>query len=151
MRRFWLTCVSFAIIGIIFFLDQFTKTIMFASDHAPSFSFFGGWIKSVQHRNAGIIANIALPSSLILSISLMVILLLVIGIILSIRQSHQFSLIIASLILGGALGNTFDRLILSYVRDWLLLFNRSAINLADVSIVIGILLYFLYTAKKTAN
>ncbi|MDP3793961.1 MAG: signal peptidase II, partial [Candidatus Uhrbacteria bacterium] len=100
---------------------------------------------------AGIIANIALPSSLILSISLMVILLLVIGIILSIRQSHQFSLIIASLILGGALGNTFDRLILSYVRDWLLLFNRSAINLADVSIVIGILLYFLYTAKKTAN
>ncbi len=118
---------------------------MFTSDHAPTFFILHGLIQTTQHRNAGIIANLALPTWLILSMSLVVMLMLIIGIILCVKQSNRSSLISASLILGGALGNTFDRMTFGYVRDWLLLFNRSAINLADASIVIGILGYGLQT------
>jgi signal peptidase II len=45
--------------------------------------------------------------------------------------------------IGGALGNLWDRLEWSFVFDWILIVNRSVINLADIAIALGLLLYFL--------
>ena len=45
--------------------------------------------------------------------------------------------------IGGALGNLWDRLQWSFVFDWILVVNRSILNLADIAIGAGLLIYFL--------
>lgn len=47
------------------------------------------------------------------------------------------------LIIGGGLGNLYDRLAFHFVRDWLLLFGRSAFNVADVCVLLGVALLSL--------
>lgn len=42
------------------------------------------------------------------------------------------------LVLSGALGNLFDRILFGGVRDWIPLFSFSIINIADIAIGIGI-------------
>ena len=41
------------------------------------------------------------------------------------------------LLIGGAIGNLFDRFHLGFVRDWILLFRTSVLNVADVAIIVG--------------
>lgn len=127
-----------ALIGCIgvFFVDQFSKRIFFQEGH--SFFFLNGWIQSIHHQNYGIAFNIPIPQWLILVITSIA---CAGAIILLIRKRTTstiwfgFSL---GLLLGGALGNAFDRFTLGFVRDWLLLWFRSAINIADVGVLLGL-------------
>jgi signal peptidase II len=60
-----------------------------------------------------------------------------------------------ALILGGALGNLWDRLLRGYVVDFLDFHINSchwpAFNLADSAIVIGVLMFFLVETKLTST
>ena len=66
-------------------------------------------------------------------------------------QETQLLMITAlSLILGGAIGNFIDRLRFNYVIDfldfhWFQKYHWPAFNVADASIVIGVLLLIFYT------
>lgn len=59
-----------------------------------------------------------------------------------------------SLILGGALGNLYDRLTLGYVVDFLYFHYQSwywpAFNVADSAITVGVALLLWYELKKPA-
>ena len=103
---------------------------------------------SVTHfYNHGLVFGIAAPPWLSISLSL-----IALGVLLwyfthaALRPVQQFGV---SLLLGGALGNLVDRALLGYVRDWILLGGRSALNLADVFIFLGLILLFFLDLAPT--
>lgn len=67
----------------------------------------------------------------------------------------KLSKISYSLIIGGALGNLYDRLTLGYVRDFLdfqiFNYNFPVFNLADTFVVIGVILLFIIELTTTKN
>ena len=130
-------------------IDQATKRFFFGSFGAePSFSLLGGIIQNIRHQNPGITFDIPLPMEPILLISLVAALLIMLGIYRAMRRLSLPEGFFLGLLLGGALGNLIDRLSIGYVRDWLLLFNRSALNIADLMILIGTLGYFWQQSKS---
>ena len=66
-----------------------------------------------------------------------------ISLLFSARGQRMFSLALA-LILGGAIGNLIDRLVLGHVTDFLLFYQGGwafpAFNLADCAITLGAIL-----------
>lgn len=137
MRRALIAVSSLTVCGVVL-LDLWTKAHWF-SETSPVFFLLRGLIQSVQHKNEGLIANLPVPQGLIIGVTI-----LLLGILLIYGWKHRFSndwlmhLGLACL-MGGAVGNLYDRVLLGYVRDWILLFGRSAINIADAAIVVGIL------------
>lgn len=123
-------------------LDLFSKKWAFSpGDHA--FFFLNGLIQSVRHENHGLIANIPVPQAMIILGALV----LLAGLFIFWRERYQRAVLLQHIavgyLCGGAVGNLYDRLQFGFVRDWILLFNRSAINVADISIVLGVFLFFL--------
>jgi len=129
-------------------IDQYTKQLLFGTSR--SFFFLNGWIQSIEHRNFGIAFNLPIPQWLILGITLIACMAILWIII---RKRQDSSLVFAlclGILLGGAIGNAIDRATLGFVRDWLLLWFRSAINLADVAVLIG-LVGALSTNKRVTH
>ncbi len=125
----------------VFFTDQLTKWIFFR----PAFEeklIIANVLEFILHKNSGISFNIPIPRFLTIITTLVVL----IGILYLIRINRAMQLrtmIGLALVFGGALGNMLDRIVFDYVRDWLLFFGRSAINLADFCILLGMLFYFI--------
>jgi signal peptidase II len=73
------------------------------------------------------------------------------------RQMDRLSVWGLALILGGAAGNVFDRIMWGRVTDFLLFYIRDyqwpAFNMADSAIVVGsgLLMFDLLRSKRTAN
>ncbi len=72
------------------------------------------------------------------------------------QQSNKLNLFAISCIIGGGIGNVFDRIVYGTVTDFLYLdfsiFHTGIFNLADVSLTLGVLLLFsrsLKTAKAS--
>lgn len=57
----------------------------------------------------------------------------------------------AAIVIFGALGNLLDRIINGFTTDYIILFNRSAINLSDILIILGIALLLGYPESKEAR
>ena len=57
--------------------------------------------------------------------------------------------IFLALIIGGALGNLYDRIFLGVVRDFIGIGPWPNFNLADAAIVVGVLLFALYSYQPS--
>jgi len=146
----WNFGIGAAVLAVfVFFLDRATKHYFFALGESRHASVVRGVIDLVHHENYGIVANAPLPMPIILAITLVVIVLVVAGIWRAMKRRDLRATLALAIIFGGALGNLYDRLTHGFVFDWMLLFGRSAINVADIAIVIGAILYF--TNKKAAH
>lgn len=76
---------------------------------------------------------------------------LIFSFIKDLKDDNVWGAVSLSLILGGALGNFIDRIFYGYVVDFIeLKINWPIFNIADMSIVIGIMLMFVegYINKK---
>jgi signal peptidase II len=94
-------------------------------------------------QNEGIAFSLPLPGFISIAIS--------IGLIVYFARSyllaHAHAVKIAALcIVLGALSNLSDRILHGFVIDYLLFFQRSAINLADILILTGLFLHVKYNA-----
>ena len=58
------------------------------------------------------------------------------------RAHGRRAVLAATLLLGGATGNLMDRLVLGYVRDFLVI-GPVVVNLADLAVVLGLCLWLL--------
>jgi len=125
--------------GVAFFVDQVTK--WFARDLTTGTGPFPSLLTIVHHQNEGLIANLPVPMPLIVLITLVVLALVLWMLWLAIRKENWWGAGALGFLIGGALGNFVDRLLFGYVFDWILLFSRSAINMADLFILIGALAY----------
>lgn len=121
-------------------VDLFTKNLLFT--HASSYTNFFRSIERVftltQFYNTGATFSIPLPIWLLVVASIGFLAWLLVVLTRFPRWwSHHPTLISTGFILGGALGNLFDRISLGYVRDWILIGQTSALNLADLFVIIG--------------
>lgn len=100
-----------------------------------------GLLSLTDHQNHGLIGNLPLPKYLIIILTVLALVLVGKAWLVAVRQRDGLGKAGLAFILAGALGNLADRLVHGYVYDWILLFNTSIINLADVMITLGIIIY----------
>jgi signal peptidase II len=130
---------------IIFFAaviaDQITKAAFADRD----FFFLGMRFHPMQNRGLAFNVDLGVPVNLFFSI-----LVYVVGswLVLRVNSPGNQMKIGQALFLAGAASNLADRLILGHVRDFIDLGLGFVFNLADVSIVIGIILLFIGSGKK---
>lgn len=100
------------------------------------------------HKNYGVIANIPLPLALVIPLTIGVC-----GALLCLIRknwAHAPHISLACVIIWfGAIGNLIDRILNNYTTDYLIFFQRSAVNLADALILIGAVLFAWYSKDNS--
>ena len=136
---------------LIFLCDQLTKHIVninYKSLINKEYIFF-----SIEYvKNFGAAFNLLSGSRIFLSFISLMITVILFYIILNKKNISKLYLLSYSFILGGTIGNGFDRIIKGYVIDFINLrfINFPVFNIADISINIGfiIILYILFKNKR---
>ncbi len=146
-------CILLAI--IIFIFDRITK-IKIIQDYNENIFYVNSFINIDLTWNIGIgfgllsTDAIAFYNSITVLIATVIIILLYFIII-----SKNFDKFIYSIIIGGAVGNFYDRLVYNAVPDFIDLhyndFHWFTFNVADVFIVIGILIFLLRELLSKQN
>lgn len=136
-----LTAILGLSVGAVALLaDRVTKIAVMKGSVGQGTVFFL-WLEVTKHRNFGLLGNLALPRSLILLFSVLALGVLGYGLFDALKNNRRMDFFALCLVLGGALGNLYDRVVYIYVFDWLMLFQTSIINLADIFISVGLFIY----------
>jgi len=137
----------FIFITLIFYLDRFTKQKILQKYNDDIF-YVNDYINFDLIWNTGIGFGLLSTNSLLVynSVTLLIgIVILFLVYILAI--SEKVDKLIYSIIVGGALGNFYDRVIFNAVPDFIDLhydnFHWFTFNLADIFITIGILIFII--------
>ena len=136
---------------LIILFDQFTKyliqTYFFSLENKDFLIFSLEYVK-----NYGAAFNLFSGSRIFLSLVSLIISIILVFVILKKKNLYTLDLYSYSFILGGTLGNGFDRISKGYVIDYISLnfVNFPVFNIADISINIGfiLILYSLIKFKK---
>ena len=136
-----------AIILFIFGLDRYSK-IEIINNFSDTSVYLNDFLNFDLIWNTGIgFGFLSTNSNLIYNSITAIIGLVVILLIILFVKSKNIDKILFSLILGGALGNFYDRLIYFAVPDFIDVhynnFHWFTFNIADIFITIGILLFIL--------
>ncbi len=140
-----------ALLASIFLLDRGTKYIVMAdADAVPrqSSKATTRLIGITQHYNFGLLADLPVPQWFILTCTGLAIIGLAYLSLSYLTTDRLYETYPLALILGGALSNLWDRIRYGYVFDWILLFGRSVINIADIAIGLGIVWFVVNEWKK---
>ena len=123
------------------------ETIRLLSNHVT--------VTRVENTGAFLSAGDSLPKTLkhiLLSLIPMIVLALAAVYVFSKQALSHTMLIGFCFVIGGGIGNIFDRMVYGSVTDFLHInfgiFQTGIFNLADVSIMIGVSLILLYSLRK---
>lgn len=135
--------VYFALIFIIFILDRVTK-IHVINELSDRDYFFNDYINFDLIWNTGIgFGILSTESELLYNIITIFIGLVLLVLFWILFTSDRFDKYIFSLIIGGAIGNFYDRLTLKAVPDFIDIhynnFHWFTFNIADIFITLGII------------
>ena len=146
----------FLISGFIFILDQFSKALIMKNVPDTNFILINAFFKLVNFKNEGAAFSILSNAGGWQRYFLSLVALIASVIIIFLIKKHKEEFLTAlglSLILGGALGNLYDRVLLGYVIDFLYFhihdYYWPAFNFADAAICLGagILIYTQFVKK----
>lgn len=129
-------------------LDRITKIFFEHRLTSQSSITLTSWLGLSSHKNYGIVANLPLPQTVTVSISLLAIASIVYVFIKPPHPLPSNQKRALAVLLAGIIGNVWDRLINGYVFDWILLGGRSVINVADIAILGGALWYIQASSRK---
>ena len=135
------------IISITFFLDRYSKILVLQKISENSY-YVNNYLNLDLLWNTGIGFGLLSSNSSFLydSITAVIALVIIFLIIISLK-SDKFEKITFSLIIGGAIGNFYDRVIFKAVPDFIDFHYHDlhwfTFNLADIFITFGILIYLL--------
>ena len=137
--------VSILIIFIIFFIDFFSKNYVLSNFSKNTF-YINKFINFDLTWNTGIGFGLFSSESNLIYNSISVLITLVILFLLYLAiKSDNFDKINLSIIIGGALGNFYNRIFYKAVPDFIDLhynnFHWFTFNIADIFITIGIILF----------
>ena len=153
---------NLSIILIIFFLDRITKNVVIQLNQKN----FGQEIFSTEYLNINLIWNQGIAFGLFsfnenhfYNILTALIALVILVILIMILKNDGFKRVSLLMIMGGALGNLYDRIFFSAVPDFFDFhvgnFHWFIFNVADIFITIGvifmILIEFTDNNKKNKN
>ena len=139
--------LMFFLIILVFFLDRYSKTFIL-SNLNENLIYINDFINFDLIWNTGIgFGFLSSSSSLIYNIISVLVGIIVIVLIYISLKSDKFDKTAFSLIIGGALGNFYDRLILNAVPDFIDIhyknFHWFTFNIADIFITVGIMAYII--------
>ncbi len=140
---------SKAIIAIIILIiDQITKSLMQINN--ANINIIEGFLKLKYYQNTGAAWSILEGYSTLLIVISVIILILLFNMMYS-YEDNKINNISFGLLVGGILGNLADRIFCSFVRDFIAIkifsYQFPVFNIADISIVIGVLLLVFSTIK----
>ncbi len=130
---------------VIFFLDRFTKVKILEHNLDGSTLFINDYLNYTLVWNTGIgFGLFSLDANIFYHLITFLIFLILLILIYLIFKSNLIDKILFSLILGGALGNFYDRVIYFAVPDFIDVhyneYHWFTFNIADIFISIGIIL-----------
>ena len=136
-----------AFVLITFFLDRYSK-LQIIKNFSENTFYFNDFINLDLIWNTGIgFGLLTTVDNLIYNIISYIIGIVIIIIIYISFKSDKFDKIVFSFIIGGALGNFYDRLVFKGVPDFIDLhygnFHWFTFNLADIFISIGIIAFII--------
>lgn len=140
---YWLLIPSFLIV----FADEWIKNFglhAFPNESAiqqPTF------FNLAIHKNWGLVFDLPFRVWVIVLISIILGYFLL-EIAYKNRNSQPDISVSCLIIMIGALGNLFDRIVYGFTVDYLIFFGRSALNLSDILIVIGVIALLLASRKS---
>jgi signal peptidase II len=140
--------VSFLISALVISLDQWLKFWIVANiGLGETLPFITNFISLTYIRNTGAAWSIFEGQMVFFTVITIIAVSVISFLLIKYRKEHPLFLIGLSLVLGGAIGNFIDRLRLSYVIDMFQteFMNFPIFNIADMSLVIGVGLIFIYT------
>lgn len=132
----------FIISIIILFIDQLIKLII----QNNNINIINKYISIIYVKNTGAAFSILSGNNILLIILSIIVFLLIYYI--SKNYHDILSDISFGLIYGGLFGNLLDRIIYGYVRDYISVISFPIFNIADMSIVIGVILLIIYEIKE---
>ncbi|HJN84725.1 MAG TPA: signal peptidase II [Patescibacteria group bacterium] len=100
------------------------------------------------HKNEGIVANIAVPMPIIVILTFAILGGLVYWLNLAWKKNERWVVASLLVLILGAAGNLVDRIAHGFTTDYIILFGRSVINLADIMIVLGVVGLLTSPTKK---
>ncbi|MDC2987014.1 signal peptidase II [Candidatus Pelagibacter bacterium] len=135
------------VILIIFFLDRYTK-LLILDNFSENTYYLNDFINLDLIWNIGIgFGFLSTDSFLIYNLITLLIGLVILILFYFLVLSEKIDKLIYSVIIGGALGNFYDRLVYNAVPDFIDLhydnFHWFTFNVADIFITIGILIFIL--------
>ena len=149
------------IIFISFILDQFSKIwIRNNYEDYVEQKIIGDFFSLIKVENTG--AFLGMGSELPESLRILLLIVLPIIVLISItiytyidKALDKISVIGFSLIIGGGIGNIFDRIVYGSVTDFLYLnfggiFKTGIFNIADLSVTTGMILILISSFKKNS-
>lgn len=134
------------LIAIFFSLDRYLKNFAKNLNPGEEFNLIGDILSFSFARNEYIAFSLPIGGNLLLSLITLTILYLTYLIIKLIieKKYFKFEFFALTFIVLGAISNMIDRFQYGYVIDYLNFLNFSILNIADIMIVLGTLLYFMY-------
>ena len=132
---------------IVFFLDRYSKTYML-SNLKENLIYINDFINFDLIWNTGIgFGFLSSSSSLIYNAISVIVGIIVIALIYISLKSDKFDKTAFSLIIGGALGNFYDRIFFNAVPDFIDIhygnYHWFTFNIADIFITIGIICFIM--------
>ncbi len=154
-RNLLITTIVFLSIA----LDQISK--IWVRNNFESYienSIIGNIFTLIKVENTGAFLGMGSELSETLRILLLIVLPIIVLISITIytyidKTLDKISIIGFSLIIGGGIGNIFDRIVYGSVTDFLYLdfggmFKTGIFNIADLSVTTGMILILIYSFKK---
>ncbi|MEK7451797.1 MAG: signal peptidase II [Patescibacteria group bacterium] len=108
------------------------------------------FINLALHKNWGLSFDIPFRREFILLISVFIGYFLVKIAVQNFKQHPKLSFA-SMLILTGAIGNLYDRIVYGFTVDYLIFFGRTAINISDILIVYGVVLLLLASRQQKTD
>lgn len=157
MKRKYL--ILFSLSGLVLCLDQLTKFLVQSSlDANQIIEVIPGFVDLIYARNNGfafgMLQKAPAPLQEIFFVAVPVFaLVLIVLIFIKLRDDQMLTSISLTSILGGAVGNLIDRLQYGFVIDFLRIhwkdnLQLAAVNVADLSIIVGVILMFINTLRR---
>ncbi len=137
----------FALSGLIILLDQWSKYMI--RTHLTMGEVFmpGFWLSQyariLRWENTGAAYGLFQGYSDVFLVFSLVASLAILAYLPRIPRKERGMRLAMGLVLGGAIGNLIDRLFQGYVTDFISIGNLPVLNIADISILAGLLLLIL--------
>lgn len=141
--------------------DQISKTIVRQNiDYNDRIDLIDTHLTLTKIENTGAFLSLgeSLPTSIkfvLLNLFPLIVLAFGIYIVLSRTDIKLPSIIGICFVIGGGIGNLYDRIIYGSVTDFLhmdfVIFQTGIFNLADVSIMVGMFMILIYSYKETTK
>ena len=142
---------TFIIAGIVLIIDQLTKYMIQTNESLHHISVIPGFFHITYAQNTGMAWSLLSGQTMFLSLAAVA---AVGGMIWYLKTSDpdRLTKFCLALMIGGALGNLFDRVVYAYVRDFLDFYifgyDFPIFNVADSALCIGVFLLMISTLKE---